>query len=168
MIHIVTAAPSTTGKDYGNEVIAVNRGIIGRNALHWVAGDTFTVEWCLEKGITLYGCLWTMKNEKPTPAKFPLLGRFDLLPGWAEMPGGHANWSIQGAIAVAVHLGYRWIVIHGTEAYFDKVEKTADATGFSGEQADRSDERWKRERHDLDLSIAWAQRHGATVYLDRT
>ena len=176
MIHIITAAPSNAGRSFDPESsICVNRGIIGRECRHWVAGDTFTVNWVLERQKPpAYDCrLWTMKNENPTPKYFAHVGRFDLLPGWTALPGGHANWSIQGAVALAVHLWLQRdligrVVIHGTEAYFDKITEAADSAGFAGEQADRGADRWKREREDLDLSISWAQSKGATVYLDRT
>lgn len=165
MIHIVTAAPSTKDKTYPKDCIAVNRAAKTHPCTHIVAGDTRTV-----RDLPPYKpgqVLWTMKNQIPTPPGWPVLGRFDLLPGWCDL-GKPANWSVQGAIAVAVHLGWRWIIIHGTEAYFDPVTSTADCSGYDGPDADRNAHRWDRERADLDLSIAWAQRHGATVYLDRT
>lgn len=165
VIHIVTAAPSTKGRTYPADCIAVNRAAITHKYTHVVAGDTRTVK---DLSPAQPGqVLWTMKNQTPIPAGWPLLGRFDLLPGWTDL-GKPANWSVQGAIAVAVHLGWRWMVIHGTDACFDWPTSTADCSGYDGPDADRNKHRWERERADLDLSISWAQSKGATVYLDRT
>jgi hypothetical protein len=94
------------------------------------------------------------------------VGRFDLLPGWTDL-GRPANWSIQGAIAVAVHLGHRAIDVVGADAYWSIPRAPEDCAGYAGPDTDRTRERWIREHADIDRSIAWAAAQGATVTMEK-
>jgi hypothetical protein len=143
----------------GDYTIAVNRAAICIRPDAIVAGDYRTLRDIAPCG----AILWTMKNDGELPVKWAEyeVCRFDLLPGWTDL-GRPANWSIQGAIAIAVYLRYRNIVIHCADSYFGACD-TADCSGYDGPDADRTPERWRRERSDIDLSIAWAKSQGATV-----
>ena len=159
-IHIVSAGPSAKRADTRGSrlVLAVNRAalVVDHDAV--VSGDVRTLR---ELTPTK---LWTMKNQEPIPESWRQVMRFDLLPGWTDL-GKPANWSVQGAIAVAVHLKAHNIVMWGLDAYLRDPLSPEDCSGYAGQDADRTLERWRRERADLDISIAWAQRQGSTIVI---
>jgi hypothetical protein len=159
-IDIVSAGPSARQAQTHGYVLAVNRAacvLPHYDAV--VAGDFWTLA-----AIPARHTLWTMKNDDPPPAGWSHIRRFDLLPGWTDLKRP-CNWSVQGAIAVAVHMGSSDIWMHGLDAYFHNPESPSDCSGYDGAdgRADRNRDRWIREREDIDLSIAWAQAKGATI-----
>jgi hypothetical protein len=157
-IHVISAGPSAKHADTRGSrlVLAVNRAalVVPHDAV--VAGDVRTLRDLRPTQ------LWTMKNQDPIPDGWRHVRRFDMLPGWTDL-GKPANWSIQGAIAVCVHLKETDIIIWGLDAYMRDPKSPEDCSGYAGADADRTQERWRREREDIDRSIAWAQRQGATI-----
>lgn len=162
-IDIISAGPGATRAKPLGYVLAVNRAALKVECDAIVAGDTRTL---VDMPLTDKP-LWTMKNQIPIPAAWSRVLRFDLLPGWTDL-GKPANWSIQGAIAAAAHMGENtptWIHLWGIDAYWSNPTDPADVSGYAGPDADRTPERWKREREDIDRSISWAQRLGHTITL---
>jgi hypothetical protein len=157
-VDIVAAGPSAkSANTHGSHlVLAVNRAALV--VIHdWiVAGDFCTLR------VLRPAPLWTMKNDQPLPAGWSFVRRYDLLPGWTAL-ARPCNWSVQAAIAVAMHEKATDINIWGADAYLRDPAGPEDCSGYAGPDADRTPERWRRERSDLDLSIAWAQSLGATV-----
>jgi hypothetical protein len=158
-VDIISAGPSAKLAKPHGYVLAVNRAACVVECDAIVAGDFRTL-----RDIDKRRTLWTMKNEDALPPGWPTVKRFDLLPGWTDLKRP-CNWSVQGAIAVAVHMGASDIWMHGLDAYFRNPDSPADCSGYDGAdgRADRNRDRWIREREDLDLSIAWAQAKGVTV-----
>ena len=157
-IDIVAAGPSAKQASTNGAaiVLAVNRAALFVRHDFVVAGDARTLRDLRPAP------LWTMKNDQPIPAGWDAVYRYDLLPGWTALPRP-CNWSIQAAIAVAMHMKADLIQIWGADAYLRDPASPEDCSGYAGPDADRTPERWRRERSDLDLSIAWAQSLGATV-----
>ena len=160
-VDIISAGPSARIAQPQGYVLAVNRAACVVECDAIVAGDFRTL-----RDIARRRPLWTMQNEDPLPDGWPILHRFDLLPGWTGLPRP-CNWSVQGAIAVAAHYPADSIHIWGIDAYLKNPTDQADCSGYDGAdgRADRNRDRWIRERADLDLSIAWVRAHGAIVTL---
>ena len=147
-------------------IYGVNRAIMVRPCDYLIAGDYETLRAVGEYRPAKQ--VWSMKNDAKLPDNWPIPERFDHLPGWNEL-GIHANWSVQAAIAVAVHHGHRLIEVYGCDLYPLRHEfDPADCSGYAGPLSDRTPERWTRERADIDHSIAWASAHGAHIRMMTT
>lgn len=70
--------------------------------------------------------------------------------------GAPINWSLQSALCHAHARGAELVDVYGCD-----LAGTVDATGYAGEN--RNDDRWARERRDLDITIALLAEHGTTV-----
>lgn len=84
---------------------------------------------------------------------------------WSSVPliakhkelGRPINWSVQVALCHAAHIGMQSIDLIGCDMRGD-----ADATGYGGE--DRTEDRWKRERSDIEFTKSLLHGMGAAVH----
>lgn len=155
---ILSAGPSLTktwhGPLTGVESFAVNRAImaIDHDPDWFVAGDRHTLQIVGHRRPrigTYYGA---------TPRDCAGWGQmvyFLDLPGIRELPRPW-QWSIQGALAAAVHRGHRLVAVYG-------VDHAGDTDASETDCPSRTEERWERERADWAMSVEWAKRQGVTV-----
>lgn len=159
-IAILSAGPSLKRTWRGNfqysYTIAVNSALAWTRTDWLCAGDRDTLI-RLGEHRPFVG-VWTMADvvETPPPGweRARLIG-FNHFQGWKGLarPG---TWSIQAAIAGAYEIGSTVVDVYGHDMAGDH-----DVIGRAG--ADRSEERWERERLDWQASLDWASSHGLTI-----
>lgn len=133
------------------ETFAVNRAILVADCDWMVAGDRPTFEIVRDRRPRL----GTFYSQRPRSEGWGELIDATALPGVRELARPW-NWSIQLALAAAVHRGHRVVRLFG-------VDHTGN-TDASGTDCDsRTDERWERERRDWQCSLDWASRQGVEV-----
>jgi hypothetical protein len=171
-VNILSAGPSLA-KTWDNDrshSLAVNSAIATVQCDDLVAGDRTTCCRMQDLGAFPKYRLWTIDDEvkkikEMEEWKHLEIISFQHLPGICSLPEVSEsmglpkrpwNWSIQGAIAVAAHLGANEIHIYGCD-----MKGTTDTAGYGGEY--RCEDRWRRETIDLSVSIAWAGMQGIAV-----
>jgi hypothetical protein len=94
-------------------------------------------------------------EERPPGWEKARLIPFNHMPGWLGLsrPG---SWSIQVAVAGAYGLGAVDIDVYGHD-----MRGEHDVTGHPG--ADRTEERWERERLDWHATCTWAEANGVKI-----
>ncbi len=141
---------------------AVNNALKLIRADWLAAGDSAWFNGLLGPRRPGVGVLTMADNRKAIAGDESWKGR--VIATWGEVPlidehhrrGRPINWSLQSALCQAAMLDAKRIDLYGCD-----MAGVEDAAGYRGE--DRSDDRWERERGDLDFTITLLADHGITV-----